>query len=165
MNKSVKRTADNMALLTFAENAWIKICSLAKRHPTIEWHDVVPVSLLVITGVLVFMLPVGDRPRKPASGRARQPADTAVQPNNVVVVAPSAQHKSYVAYRCKQLLIDVFVEQTTIEAFDEAVLLTLVRHNAMPLDATILRPLQDRHAGQPGSVVANDYKRLCVAYR
>ncbi len=57
------------------------------------------------------MVPVGDGRRKPAGGGGRQPADTAVRPNMVVVVAPGVQHRSCMAQRREQGLIEAFVAQ------------------------------------------------------
>ena len=57
------------------------------------------------------MVPVGDGRRKLAGGGGRQPADTAVRPNMVVVVAPGAQHRSGVAQRREQGLVEALVAQ------------------------------------------------------
>ena len=57
------------------------------------------------------MVPVGDARRKPAGGGGRQPADPAVGPDRVVVVAPRRQHRAGVRERGEQRLIEGFLRK------------------------------------------------------
>jgi hypothetical protein len=49
--------------------------------------------------------------------------------------------------------------QATIKTLDVAVLLRLARGDVVPLDPPVLRPAQDRQAGQLGPVIAHDHQR------
>ena len=64
--------------------------------------------------------------------------------------------------RAEQRLVEQFVAQAAVETFDEGVLLRLARGDVMPLDAGLLRPAQDRHAGQLGAVVGDTGGRLAT---
>src|SRR3546814_12405462 len=77
----------------------------------------------------------------------------------VVVVAPEPQHRAGMAERHEQRLVEALVTQAAVEALDIAVLLRLVRRDVVPLDRSLLRPSQDRQAGQLGAVVAHDHQR------
>jgi hypothetical protein len=99
------------------------------------------------------MVPVWARLHNPpGSFGGRQPAYSAVQPHMVVVVAPEPQHKAGMAERDEQRFIEAFVAQPALAALDVAVLAGLAWCDVVPLDAPILRPLQDRQAGQLGAV-------------
>src|SRR3546814_12756667 len=63
------------------------------------------------------------------------------------------------AERHEQRLVEALVTQAAVEALDIAVLLRLARRDVVPLDRSLLRPSQDRQAGQPGAVVAHDHQR------
>src|SRR3546814_17006888 len=51
---------------------------------------------------------------------------------------------------------DVCSSDLAVVALDIAVLLRLARRDVVPLDRSLLRPSQDRQAGQLGAVVAHD---------
>ncbi len=53
----------------------------------------------------------------------------------------------------EQRFIQTLVPQFSIKAFDEAVLLGLSGRDVVPIDARILNPFEDRHAGERSSVV------------
>ena len=61
--------------------------------------------------------------------------------------------------RDEQRLVEAFVAQAAVEALDLAVLLRLAWRDVVPLDRALLRPPQDRQAGQFGAVVADDHQR------
>ena len=52
------------------------------------------------------------------------------------------------AQGCEQRLIQALVAQATIKALDVAVLLRLSGGDVVPLELPVLRPAQDRQAGQ-----------------
>ena len=107
------------------------------------------------------MVPLGAGLRNPpGSIGGRQPANTAMRAHMVVVVSPEPQHRAGMAERHEQRLVEAFVAQTTVEALDVAVLLRLARRDVVPLDRSLLRPSQDRQAGQLGAVVADHRMRL-----
>src|SRR3546814_14366466 len=58
-----------------------------------------------------------------------------------------------------QRLVEALVTQAAVEALDIAVLLRLARRDVVPLDRSLLRPSQDRQAGQLGAVAAHDHQR------
>src|SRR3546814_2058905 len=95
----------------------------------------------------------------PGSIGGRQPANTTMRPHMVVVVAPEPQHRAGMAERHEQRLVEALVTQAAVEALDIAVLLRLARRDVVPLDRSLLRPSQDRQAGQLGAVVAHDHQR------
>lgn len=47
--------------------------------------------------------------------------------------------------------------QPSVKILDEGVLLELAWSDVVPLDALLLRPVQDRHAGELGTVVRDDH--------
>lgn len=67
------------------------------------------------------------------------------------------------AERDEQRLVETLVTQAAVEALDIAVLLRLARRDVVPLDRPLLRPSQDRQAGQLGAVVADNHQRRHAA--
>jgi hypothetical protein len=61
-----------------------------------------------------------------------------------------------VGKRPEQRLVEQFVAQATVEAFDEAVLLGFTRGDVMPADTRLIRPLQDGVRGVFRAVIADD---------
>ena len=59
------------------------------------------------------------------------------------------------AQAVKQVFIQAFVSHTPVEAFHEAILHWLARCDVVPVNFTVLLPLQDRIRRQLGSVVAD----------
>ena len=90
----------------------------------------------------------------------RLPAQFRVRPDVVIVVPPGHEHEAGMRQRREQGLVEAFVAQAAVEAFDEAVLHRLARRDIMPFDLTRLRPAQDRRRRQFGSIVADDHMRL-----
>ena len=61
------------------------------------------------------------------------PAQFRVRPDVVVVVPPGIEHEAGVGQRREQRLVEAFVTQAAVEAFDEAVLHRLARCDVMPV--------------------------------
>jgi hypothetical protein len=61
-----------------------------------------------------------------------------------------------VVERGEERLVQKFVAQSAVEALDEGILLGLAERNVVPLDPSLLRAAQDRHAGEFRSV---EFKR------
>lgn len=80
----------------------------------------------------------------------------------VIVVLPTRQHLSGVSEAVKDFLVEAFIPQFSIEAFNEAVLLGLARSDLMPCDAGLVLPFQNGAAGQFCPVVGHDGIRLAV---
>jgi hypothetical protein len=85
----------------------------------------------------------------------RQIAQATVWPDGVVVELPFGQDHSGMGERAEQRLVQQLVTQTAIEALDKGVLLRFARRDVVPFDTALLRPAQDRRAGQLGAVVGD----------
>src|SRR5690606_20365447 len=85
-----------------------------------------------------------------------------MRPDVVVVVAPQGQLSAGIGQAVEDLLVQAFVAQAAIEGLDVAVLLRLAGIDVMPFDAVLVGPLQDRLAGELGSVVADEASRFAV---
>ena len=68
----------------------------------------------------------------------------------VVILPPFFQHLSGIAQCAEQCLVQAFIPEFAVEAFDEPVLLRLSGRDVMPVDACVLNPFQNRHAGELG---------------
>lgn len=75
----------------------------------------------------------------------------------VVVVPPVADDLAGMAIAGEQMLVEAFVSEPAVEAFDEAVLHWLARCDVVPLDAAFLLPLEHRIAGQLRTVIADHH--------
>ncbi len=75
-----------------------------------------------------------------------------MRPHVVVAVSPESHLSARVGQAVEDLLVEAFVAQAAVEAFDGAVLLRLAGIDVMLLDAAVLGPLQDRPAGELGAV-------------
>src|SRR5690242_8630909 len=64
--------------------------------------------------------------------------------------------------RAEEGLVQQLVPEPAVEALDQGVLLRLARGDVVPLDASVLTPPQDRHAGQLGAVVRDARDRLAA---
>ena len=84
-------------------------------------------------------------------------------PEVVVVVPPGFQLPAGMGEAGEDRLVQELVPEPGIEALDESVLIGLARRDVVPLDAPLLRPAQDHHAGQFGPVVADDRMGTCHA--
>jgi hypothetical protein len=85
----------------------------------------------------------------------RQIAQTTVWPDGVVVEPPFGQDHSGMGERAEQRLVQQLVAQTAIETLDKGVLLRFARRDLVPFNTAVLRPTQDRRAGQLGAVVGD----------
>ena len=75
---------------------------------------------------------------------------------------PSRQHLSGVGAAVEDLLVEAFVPEFSIEAFNEAILLRLARRDIVPSDTGLVLPFQDRPAGQFRAVVGHDGLRHAI---
>src|SRR5262249_40754132 len=85
----------------------------------------------------------------------RQIARAAVRPDGIIVEPPFGQDRSGMGERAEERLVQQLVMQTAIEALDKCLLLRFARRDVVPFDTTVLRPAQDRRAGQLGAVVGD----------
>src|SRR5215469_7859972 len=69
-----------------------------------------------------------------------QIAEAAVRPYRVVVDLPPRQGGAGMSERAEQGLVQQFVAQPAVKAFDESVLLRLTGCDVVPFDAGLLRP-------------------------
>src|SRR5579871_708465 len=81
-------------------------------------------------------------------GRGREIAETAVRPDCVVVVLPDCQRLARMTEGDEQRLVQELIAQPSVEALDKGVLYRLARRDVVPFDLALLRPAQDREAGQ-----------------
>jgi hypothetical protein len=56
----------------------------------------------------------------------------------------------------EDLLVQALVTQAAVEAFDRSVLLGLARIDAVPGNAGITSPFEDRPAGELGAIIAEN---------
>src|SRR5256886_4951032 len=92
----------------------------------------------------------------------RQITETAVGPDGVVVEPPFGQSRSGMRERAEQRLVQQFVAQSAVEAFDERVLRRFAGRDVMPVDPGLLAPAQDRHARELGAIVGDAVQRLAA---
>jgi hypothetical protein len=85
----------------------------------------------------------------------RQIAEPAVWPRGVVILSPDGEHRSGVGRRCEERFIKAFVPEAPDEALCKGVLGRLAQRDIVPADLVVLRPLEDRCAGELGIVVGN----------
>ena len=78
------------------------------------------------------------------------------------MVPPFGQFRPGMGERGEQRLVQAFVAQLAVEALDERILGRLARSRVMSFHTLLLRPAQDRHAGQLGALVADDHERLAA---
>ncbi len=75
----------------------------------------------------------------------------------IVVDAPVSDDLSGMTVIAEQMFVQAFIAQASVEAFDEAVLHGLARLDVMPLDTSILAPLQNGIGCQLRSIVADHH--------
>ena len=80
----------------------------------------------------------------------------------VVVVSPEGQLPASVCQAVEDLLVETFIAQAAVEGLDIAVLLRLAWIDVVPFYAVVVRPLQDRLAGELGPVVTDDASRFAI---
>lgn len=68
----------------------------------------------------------------------------------VVVVPPRGEHRAGLSQRLEEGLVEAFVPEPPDEALGKGVLLRFAGGDVVPFDPALLRPAQDRHAGQFG---------------
>ncbi len=84
-----------------------------------------------------------------------------MRPDLVVVVSPKGQLAPCIVQAVEHLLVQEFVAQAAVEAFDEGVLLGLARVDIMPVDIVVVRPFQDRPTGE----LCAPSRQICGANR
>lgn len=83
-------------------------------------------------------------------------------PDIVVVVAPERQFSAGVIQTVEHLFIQKFISQAAVEWLDEGILLGLAGIDVVPFDAVVVGPLQDRSAGELGSIVTDNAVRFAI---
>jgi len=63
-------------------------------------------------------------------------------------MAPQGRFPAGVIESIEQLLVQKLVTQAVIERFDEGILPRLARIDVMPVDVIVVRPFEDRPAGE-----------------
>ena len=74
----------------------------------------------------------------------------------VVVFLPFFKRLACITQCAEQCLVQTFISKFAVEAFDEAVLLGFSRRDIVQINACILNPFEDRHAGELGTVVRDN---------
>ena len=69
----------------------------------------------------------------------------------VVVIAPKGQFLAGIREAVEDLLVQTFISQAAVEAFDQAILLWIAGVEVVPGHAGIASPLEDRGAGELGT--------------
>lgn len=82
----------------------------------------------------------------------------------IVVDPPFLDDLTSMAIAGEEMLVQALVPQPPVEAFDKAVLHRLSRCDVVPLDVTILLPLQQRIGGEFGAVVADHQQGIATAF-
>ena len=67
------------------------------------------------------------------------------------VIAPEGRFWAGLREAVEDLLIQAFISQAAVEAFDQVILLWLAGVDIVPGHAGIARPFEDRGAGEPGA--------------
>ena len=83
-----------------------------------------------------------------------------MRPDVVVVIAPERQLLAGIREAVEDLLIQTFIAQAAVEAFDQPILLRFARVDVVPGHAGIARPFEDRRAGELGAIITDDAVRL-----
>lgn len=81
-------------------------------------------------------------------------------PVPVVVLLACCDMGSCFGQRREQRFIEALVPEAAVEAFDKSILHWLAWLDVMPVDAGLLAPFENGHAGEFGSVVRNHGHRL-----
>ena len=89
----------------------------------------------------------------------RQTADPAMGSDGIEIASPVGERLTGVGQRGEQCLVQEFIPELAVEALDEGILGRLARRDVVPCDLLLLCPPQHRHAGEFGSVVADDRRR------
>ena len=74
----------------------------------------------------------------------------------VVILPPGFDDCPSDSEGLKHMLVQAFVPDPAVQALGKTVLAGLAGGDVMPLDVMLLRPHQNRAAGQFGAVVADD---------
>ena len=86
-----------------------------------------------------------------------------MRPDIVIVISPEGQFLAGIREAVEYLLIQAFIPQAAVEAFDQAVLLRLSWVDVMPGDASIACPLEDRRAGKLSAIIADNAVGFAVS--
>lgn len=70
-----------------------------------------------------------------------------MRPDAIVIDAPALDDGAGLGQGGENLLVQAFITEPAVEAFDEAVLLRLARRDVVPGHAGVIGPLEDRPAG------------------
>jgi len=73
--------------------------------------------------------------------------------SGIVILPPFFQRFAGIGQRTEKRLVQTFVPQLAVIAFDKAVLLGVRGCDVMPIEPSILNPFEDSHAGELGAVV------------
>ena len=84
--------------------------------------------------------------------------------HRIVVFLPVSQNLSRMAEGGEQRLVEAFVPQPAVEAFDKPVLLRFPRGDIMSFDLHLIGPFQDGMGGELRTVVADNHKRFAIAF-
>ena len=85
-----------------------------------------------------------------------------MRPDAVVVMAPQSQLLAGIREVVEDPLIQAFIPQTAVEAFDQAILLRFAGVDLVPGNAGITRPFEDRGAGKFGAIITDDAAGLAI---
>ena len=77
-------------------------------------------------------------------------------PDVVLVISPEGQLAAGIGQAVEDFLVQTFVAQAAVEAFDVAILLRLARVDVVPFDVVRVGPFQDGLAGELGSVARRE---------
>jgi hypothetical protein len=79
-----------------------------------------------------------------------------VRPDDVVVVAPEGQLSPCVVQSAEDFLVQQFIPEAAVEAFDERVLLRLTRVDVVPRHLVLIGLFQERPTGELCAVIADN---------
>lgn len=89
----------------------------------------------------------------------RDASATAMRSHLVVVTPPVSDHVTCLSQRREPVLVQAFVAERAVEAFDVAVLHWAPRFDEKVLDAVLLRPGDKGAAGELGAIVRSHTAR------
>lgn len=83
----------------------------------------------------------------------------------VVVVSPVFDNTLGMAIADKEMLVEAFIAQATVEAFHEAVLHRFAGRDVMPRDSMVLLPFEDGILRQLRPVIRHDHAGIARSER
>ncbi len=63
-----------------------------------------------------------------------------MRPDGIVILPPGGQHGPCVCHGGKKRLIEAFIAQPAVEAFDKRILCRFARRNVVPFHLPLMRP-------------------------